>query len=168
VRDIFVTRFANGRWSAPVAVHNDGWTIHGCPVNGPAVAASGRHVAVAWFTASTSDGEAFIAFSDDTGRTFSSPVRVDDEACSGHVDVELLPDGSAVVSWTEMADEHAQIKVRRIQPDGSRSASVRIARVSSAEYPRLAHGRGELLFTWSETASGSPHVLTARASLPSR
>jgi hypothetical protein len=168
VRDIFVTRLADGRWSAPVSVHNDGWAIHGCPVNGPAVAASGRHVAVAWFTASSSDGEAFIAFSDDAGRTFSAPVRVDDEACSGHVDVELLPDGSAVVSWTEMADERAQIKVRRIQPDGTRSASVRVAQLSSGEYPRLAHGRGELLLTWSDTASGSPRVLTARASLPSR
>jgi hypothetical protein len=167
VRDIFVTRFADGRWSAPVAVHTDGWKIHGCPVNGPAVDARGRQVAVAWFTASTSDGEAFVAFSDDAGRTFSGPVRVDDQACSGHVDVELLPDGSAAVSWTEVADEHAQVKVRRIQRNGNRSPSVRVAQVSNAEYPRLAHGRDELLFTWSAIENGSPHVRTARAAVPS-
>jgi hypothetical protein len=149
-----------------VPVHNDGWKIHGCPVNGPAVDARDRHVAVAWFTASTSDGEAFIAFSDDAGRTFSEPVRVDDEACSGHLDVELLPDGSAAVSWTELADEHAQVKVRRIQRSGSRSPSVRVAQVSNAEYPRLAHGRDELLLAWSAVENGSLRVRTARAAVP--
>jgi len=29
-----------------------------------------------------------------------------------------------------------------------------------AEYPRLAHGRGELLFTWSEIENGYSHVRT--------
>jgi len=51
VRDISIVRLGrDGRWSAPAAVHADGWRIEGCPVNGPSVAASGRRVAVAWFT----------------------------------------------------------------------------------------------------------------------
>jgi len=54
------------------------------------VDARGRHVAVAWFTASAKDGQAFVAFSDDAGRTFSRPIRVDEQACRGHLDVELL------------------------------------------------------------------------------
>jgi hypothetical protein len=166
VRDIAVTRFAGGRWSPPAPVHADGWTINGCPVNGPAIDARGRHVAVAWFTAGSGDGRALVAFSDDAGRTFAEPVRVDDAACSGHVDVELLSDGSAAVSWTERADERAQVKLRRIQPGGNRSPSVRVAEVSSAEYPRLAHAPGELLLTWSETENGYSHVRVARVALP--
>src|SRR3954468_14705256 len=102
VRDIYVTRLADGAWSAPARVHNDGWKINGCPVNGPAVDARNRRVAITWFTAATSEGQAFVAFSEDAGRTFSQPIRVDDEAATGHVDVELLPDGSAAVSWTEL------------------------------------------------------------------
>ena len=35
VRDIYVTRFAEGRWSAPAIVHADGWMINACPINGP-------------------------------------------------------------------------------------------------------------------------------------
>ena len=35
-------------WTEPVSVHHDGWQINGCPVNGPALGASGRDVAVAW------------------------------------------------------------------------------------------------------------------------
>ena len=168
VRDIYVTRLVDGRWSAPATVHNDGWKINGCPVNGPAVDARGRHVAVAWFTASANDGEAFIAFSDDAGRTFSRPIRVDDDACRGHLDVELLADGSAAVSWTESTGGHSQVKVRRVEQSGTRSPAVSIAQVSGAEYPRLAHGRGELLFTWSETENGESQVRTARAALPAR
>ena len=147
-------------------VHADGWTINGCPVNGPAVAARDRHVAVAWFTASAGDGRAFVAFSDDAGRTFGAPVRVDDAACSGHVDVELMSDGSAAVSWTERADEGAQVKMRRIQPGGNRSPSVRVAEVSREEYPRLAHAPGELLVSWSETENGYSHVRLARVAVP--
>ena len=166
VRDIYVTRLVGGVWSAPAIVHNDGWKINGCPVNGPAVDARGRHVAVAWFTASANDGEAFIAFSDDAGRTFSQPVRIDDAACRGHVDVELLADGSAAVSWTESTEGHSQVKARRVEQNGARSPAVSVARVSGAEYPRLAHGQGELLFTWSEIENGYSRVRTARASLP--
>src|SRR5688500_16481070 len=47
IRDIYVSRFENGKWSAGVPVHADNWEINGCPVNGPAIAASGQAVAVA-------------------------------------------------------------------------------------------------------------------------
>jgi len=63
--------------------------IDGCPVNGPAVDARGRHVAVAWFTASTKDGQAFVAFSDDRPHVLATH-SLDEQACRGHLDVELL------------------------------------------------------------------------------
>jgi hypothetical protein len=50
VRDIAVSRFVNGAWSTPAPVHADNWEINACPVNGPAVDARGRSVAVAWYT----------------------------------------------------------------------------------------------------------------------
>lgn len=166
VRDISVTRLVDGRWTSPVQVHNDGWTINGCPVNGPSVDARGREVVVAWFTAARGEGEAFLAFSHDAGRSFSAPIRVDDGACRGHLDVELLADGSAAVSWTAAGGGHSQFNVRRIEQNGARSAPVAVANVSGDEYPRLAHGKDELLFTWVEADDGYSHVRTARASLP--
>ena len=42
IRDIYVTRYEMGRWTAGKAVHDDGWQIHACPINGPAVSAHGR------------------------------------------------------------------------------------------------------------------------------
>jgi hypothetical protein len=56
IRDISIVRYASGKWSTPVTVSNDGWQIDACPVNGPAISASGRNVAVAWFTVTTDHG----------------------------------------------------------------------------------------------------------------
>ncbi len=167
VRDIFVSRLVSGAWTPPVPVHEDGWRIPGCPVNGPAVSASGRRVALAWFTVQEDRGRAFVAFSADAGRTFAPPVRVDDAMAIGRLDVELLDDGGAAVGWVEHAGERSQFRVRRIQPDGTRSASIVVAGLASGRtsgYPRLArHGR-DLLFAWTEAGPAS-RVVTARAQL---
>ena len=37
IRDIYVTRNIDDKWETRAAVHNDGWVIYGCPVNGPKV-----------------------------------------------------------------------------------------------------------------------------------
>lgn len=165
IRDIYVTRFEGGRWTDPTPVHDDGWKIEGCPVNGPAVSARGRDVAVAWFTAATGQGQAFVAFSHDTGRTFGQPVRVDDAVTRGQVDIELLADGSAAVSWVEIANQRSEFRVRRIEQGGMRSPAVTVANGIGTGYPRLAQGRDELLFAWTEIESGSQRLRTARAPL---
>ena len=171
VRDIYVSRLAAGRWTTPVPVHADGWQIEACPVNGPSVSARNRDVVVAWFAALNDEGKAYVAFSRDAGRTFGPPVRVDDESAIGHVDVELLKDGSAAVSWIEFAKERSQFKVRRIEPDGGRSAAVTIAGAGFprvAGHPRLAQVGDELLFAWTETTGGGSRVRTASAVVPQR
>ncbi len=56
VRDIYVTRYEKGAWTAGKPVHDDGWLIHACPVNGPAISAHGSEVAVAWFMAKNDQG----------------------------------------------------------------------------------------------------------------
>ena len=48
IRDIYVSRLVAGKWTTPVAVHNDAWQIAACPVNGPALSADGRNVAITW------------------------------------------------------------------------------------------------------------------------
>ena len=87
IRDISVARFANGQWSTPSNVHADNWEINGCPVNGPAIAASGDQVAVAWFTAPAGTSLVKAAFSSDSGATFAAPVVVDSGHPLGRLDV---------------------------------------------------------------------------------
>jgi hypothetical protein len=166
VRDIYVSRFADGRWSAPAIVHADGWMIDACPINGPSVSARGRDVAVAWFMAKNDQGRAFVAFSHDAGRTFAVPVRVDDAGSLGRLGVQLLDDGSAAVIWIERANQRSQLRVRIITPAGMRSAPVTIADTEGSRYPRMIRDRGELLFSWTATEKGPSQVRTARVSIP--
>jgi hypothetical protein len=168
-RDIHVSRFVDGRWTASAPVHADGWQIAACPVNGPMLSARGRTAAVAWFTGKNEQGRAYVAFSSDAGRTFGAPVRLDDAGALGRVDVELLPDGSALASWIEFTDARAQFRVRRVHPDGRRTPSVTVAGLEgnrASGYPRLAVRGSEATFAWTEASEAGSQVRTARASLP--
>ena len=176
IRDIYVTTFVNGRWTPPVAVHNDGWRITGCPVNGPAISARGRDVAVAWFTAKDDQGHSFVAFSHDAGRTFGAPVRVDDVSSPGRVGVEVLSDTSAIVSWVETPSQQspqapqapqATFSARRVDDHGKRGAAVAVGDSTGTRYPRLARFGDDVLFAWTATDKGVPRVLTARARIRS-
>jgi hypothetical protein len=170
VRDIYISRFENGKWSEPTAVHADGWKIPACPVNGPMLTARGRDVAIAWFTVKEEQGRAFVAFSRDAGRTFGAPIRLDDGGSLGRVDVELMPDG-AVATWIEFADQRAQFRVRKVAADGTKSAAITVSGIAgnrTSGYPRVALGGDELVFAWTESTDGQTHVRTAAAQLSER
>jgi hypothetical protein len=168
IRDIYVSLLVRGRWTEPRAVHNDNWRIAACPVNGPALSAKGRDVAIAWFTAVGDEGHVYAAFSSNAGETFGSPVRIDDVGAVGRVDVELLADGSAAVTWIEFANQRSEFRIRRAERNGSRSASLAVSGIASGRssgYPRLARRSNELIFAWTD-AGDTPQVRTAVAQLP--
>ena len=165
VRDIYVTRLADGHWSAPIAVHNDGWRINACPMNGPSISARGRDVAVAWFTAKDNQGRAFVAFSHDAGKTFGPAIRVDDASSRGRLGVQMLENGSAAVMWVESANRHSSLRMRTVSAAGVRSSPVLVADKAITGVPRLAYDQGELLFSWTESTNDSPRIHTARANI---
>jgi hypothetical protein len=159
IRDIHVTRLQNGEWSDPTPVHDDHWEIDSCPVNGPAISAHGRQLATAWFTAAGgSQGQAFAAFSNDAGRTWGAPIRLDGGRSLGHVGIEMLDDGSAVASWVEFSNQRAHLRIRRVEPSGQLSAPIDIAGTTGGRvsgYPRMARQGNELLLAWTESAGDS-------------
>jgi hypothetical protein len=163
IRDIYVTRLAAGRWTMPVPVHRDNFKIEGCPVNGPAIAARGKDVVVAWFTAPNEMNRSYLAFSHDGGKTFGAPVRADDKESLGRVVVALEKSGSAIVGWVESAAQTPQFQIRRVQPNGTRSAAVTVANQSGTRYPRMALVRDEVVLAWTESEQESSRVKTARA-----
>ena len=167
IRDIHVTRLDAGAWT-DATVHPDNWQIEACPVNGPALSARGRTAAVAWFTAAGGSGQAYAAFSRDAGRTWGAPIRLDNGESLGQVDIELLDDGSALVTWVEFANERAQLRVRQVKPSGQRSTSVVLAgqdapRVSG--YPRMVRDGSDLVFVWTESTGGTQQVQAALGKL---
>ena len=173
VRDIGVSRLENSSWTQTAIVSDDNWLIYACPVNGPMLTARGRDVAVAWFTVKDDLGQAYAAFSNDAGRTWGAPIRLDDGGSLGRVDVEMLDDGSAVATWVEYAEGRSDFRLRLVDPSGERSAPITVTGVSGGRasgFPRVALSGDELVFAWSEGVEGSEigalQVQTAVASLP--
>jgi hypothetical protein len=165
VRDIYIVRQVNGSWTKPQPVFADNWQINGCPVNGPAVAADGPRVVVAWYSSVDNTPHVKIAFSQDAGATFSQPIQVDDGETVGRVDTLLLPDGSALVCWLAGNVEGGAIKVRRVRSDGSVGPPAIIAQTDisrSSGFPRMARLGDQVHFAWTEFGKPS-RVRTAVA-----
>jgi hypothetical protein len=165
VRDIYVARLVDRRWTEGAPVHRDGWVIPACPVNGPAVAARENELAVAWFTGAGDEPKAQVAFSTDGGVHFGEPIRFDDGRALGRVDVLWLKNGSALVMWMERRPRSAEILVREVRPDGRIGG---LAVVTSAGrdsgFPRMIQdGMGRVVFAWTE-AGNLRRVRVARTS----
>jgi len=154
IRDVAIVRELVGGWSPPVLVHADGWYYPGCPVNGPQVAASGKTVVVAWFTAAHDTARVLVATSIDGGATFGAPVRIDEGDPIGRVAVVLDSRALPIVAWLEQrTSDEAEVLVRRVT--GATVSETRsLARTSGARqsgFPRLAVLRDTLLATWTTT-----------------
>ena len=168
VRDIASVRRINGRWTAPVRVAPDGWTYKACPVNGPAVAANGRQVAVAWFTSADGVSRVKLARSADAGASFAAPIQVDDGTPLGRTDIELLPDGSALVTWLEIVGEQAEWRIKRIARDGAVRGRWTVGtapKTRVAGFARTAMAGGDLFVAWT-AAGASGGVRIERLPLP--
>jgi hypothetical protein len=151
-RDVSIVRLRDGRWTDPQPVSADHWEIHGCPVNGPSVAADGRRVAVAWFTAADDVPRVKLALSADAGESFATPVVVDDGNPLGRLETVLLDDGSALVSWLEATPDGSALLLRRVHGDGRRDAAVTVLPAGTAianGFPQMARSGEWLVFAWT-------------------
>ncbi len=165
IRDIAILRLTPSGWSAPALVHADGWHIEGCPVNGPAVAASGRRVAVAWFTGAPTP-RVLLAFSEDSGATFSKPVLMDADKPLGRVDLVLDREGGAIVSWLGREPGEpasSALRLRRVEPSGAAGTAITVSTTAAdraSGFPRLLLADEEhLMVAWA--VPGSPGRLRA-------
>lgn len=156
IRNIRLIRFDGEAWSEPYLLHDDGWQINGCPVNGPALAADGDRVAAAWFTAPNGQPRVNVAFSSDGGQQFDEPITVDRKGASGRVDVVLLEDSSALVSWMGNDADGSAVRVRHVQQDGTMAEAVSLASVESGRstgIPRIARSGDRLYVAWIDATA---------------
>ena len=87
-------------------------------------------------------------------------MRIDDGNPLGRVDVVLLEDGSALVSWLERTPDAGEVRARRVLPGGQYGPSTVVTTTSSGRdsgFPRMIRdGRGRIVFAWTESgASGT-------------
>jgi len=140
VRDIYYSRLIDNKWTVPKPIHNDNWNIAGCPVNGPAITSKENVVAVAWFTLIEEVPHVKLVFSSNNGEDFETPIDLSSGSNVGRVDVELLEDQSALVTWVNTIEENTVIQMQRIDKNGSKSEILNLAKTTedrSSGFPRM-------------------------------
>lgn len=149
IRDMSIVRFVNGKWTEPKTIFPDQWKIAGCPVNGPRADAIGNNLAIAWFSMAGSKAQVKVVFSNDGGATFKEPIQVDEGKPIGRVDIVMLNEKSAMISWME----GSTIKALKINTDGSKGKPIIIAQSSDSRasgFPQMTKTDNQLIFAWTD------------------
>jgi hypothetical protein len=153
IRDVVARVLLRDRWLEPVAVGADGWQVAGCPVNGPAVAAASKRVAVVWPTGAGGRMRVQMAWSFDGGRDFSDPIVIDAEDPVGRVDITLTDGGDALVSWLGRPNYgRSQLNLMRVRGDGTTGPVTTVGMVGEGRavgFPQLAQGAGTVWVAWA-------------------
>lgn len=168
IRDIHVVAARDGHWGAPVEVAADGWSIAGCPVNGPAIARNGDRVWVAW--PSERDGEPVVrlARSDDGGASFHPAL--DWRAGPGQLGRTAIAAGRRSLwwAWMEEDDQGQRLLLATAAQDADpRSARVvEVARLAArgraSGFPRLLADDTGARVVWTDVEDGRPVLRGAR------
>jgi hypothetical protein len=148
MRDMGFTMSRDGgkTFSPLLRVNQDGWSIQGCPDDGPAMAvdATGT-VHLVWPTVKNEQGVILYATSKD-GRAFTTPVRL--PTLGGpkpsHPQVAVAGSGRAFVAWDESREGVRRAAIAPI--DGSRPPEV-IGDATS--YPVMAASSAGLVAVWT-------------------
>ena len=152
IRDIYFSRMVDGSWSIPQAVFNDHWVINGCPVNGPKADSKDNTVVVAWFTAAGNVPKVNIAFSVNNGKTFDLPIKIDLGNPIGRVDVALINEDNALVSWIESTDENANFMALKVNRSGKKNNTLLLSEISASRasgFPQLELMNDTVLLAWN-------------------
>lgn len=141
-------------------VGHDQWKIAGCPVNGPALAANGGLLAVAWFAAPGDRPRMAVTRSADGGATWGAPTPLLASAGGkpmGQLTIAPLGEGFAL-SWLEAIAGGSELRLARLDGSGKLEPALAIARAGAgraAGIPRLAAAKNRLALLWVDAGSPS-------------
>jgi hypothetical protein len=152
MRDMAFTMSRDGgkTFTPLTRVNQDGWSIQGCPDDGPAMAVDAKGtVHLVWPTVKDEQGVILYSTSQD-GTTFSTPVRLPTLGAPkpSHPQIVIDPSGRAFVAWDEVRDG---IRRAAIAPIGGRAAPQVLGDATS--YPVMAATGSGLVAVWT---SGPP------------
>ena len=154
MRDMAFTMSRDGgrTFSPLIRVAQDGWSINGCPDDGPALALDGKGaIHIAWPTVKDDAGVILYAVSRD-GAAFSAPVRV--PTLGGpkpsHPFVAVDVSGRVIVSWDEVVNGVRRAASVAMAATGP---SAKVESIGDGSYPVLAAADDGMIAAWT---SGPP------------
>ena len=152
VRDIYTARNLNGIWEEPKLLHDDGWVINGCPVNGPKAVSNSSNLAIAWFTVVNNKPEVKVSFSNNNGESFGKPIALNDSDAIGRVDVAFLNNSEIIVSYMEFDNSGTYLKIKKISTAGEVSKPITISKIDGGRgsgVPQLEILNNDIFIVWT-------------------
>ena len=153
IRDIYILHCTKEKCDDPYPLNKDNWEIAGCPVNGPMLASSENNVAIAWYTAPKNNPMVNLAFSNDEGASFETPIRLDLSKPIGRVDLTWISGSEVMASWIELGEKTTNILASIISISGKVNeprivSEIQPGRVSG--YPQMEKVNNHVMFAWTE------------------
>ncbi len=167
VRDIYVTRNIDKVWENPIPIHDDGWVIYGCPVNGPKVVSSSNNIAVSWFTVLDEIPTVNLSFSESYGSSFGNPIKINDLGAIGRVDTAFLNEREVIVSYMEGDDDGTYLRIKKVSIDGTVSKPITISKIDSGRgtgVPQLEILDDEIFIVWTVFDNENNQLKTVKLS----
>lgn len=167
VRDIYTIRNMNGVWEEPNPLHNDGWIINGCPVNGPKVAVNSTNLAIAWFTVVNNNPLVNVSFSKTNGDSFGTPFKLNDHDAIGRVDVAFLNNEEVIVSYMEVDDIGTYLRIKKVSVNGKVSKPITISKIDGGRntgVPQLEVINDEIFIVWTISVEGMNQLKSIKLS----
>lgn len=158
IRDNYFSLLNENGWSEPKPIHEDGWKIGGCPVNGPVIASDDKSLCVAWYTEANGKPEIYLAPYDPSSSEFGSPILISDFGVKGRLDLTYLNNGNLMVTWLEDAlDNKAIIKSKIYDEDLQEIATIDLGITSAARssgFPKVLHMSGQVFVIHMDVDEG--------------
>jgi hypothetical protein len=137
MRDIAYTVSRDGgKTFAPLArVHEDKWSINGCPDDGPAIAVDrAGTVHLVWPTVLNGEQGALMYSTSSNGRPFGAPVRVPTLGSPkpSHPQIAAGADGGVIIAWDEV--------VGGVRTAAGREISIRSGKAEFGDIVKFADG----------------------------
>ena len=150
-----VSRDGGATFSPMTRVNQDGWSINGCPDDGPAMAVDGAGVVhLAWPTVSNEAGVILYATSRD-GHSFSKPVQVPTFGTpkASHPQIAVDGSGQVFVGWDEVRNGARSAGIVAVGAKGSATFGAPESLGTATTYPVMAAVERGLIAAWT---SGAP------------
>ena len=164
IRDLYVSRYENGVWDTPNTVHNDGWQIAACPVNGPQLAFHSGVTAALWFTGADNVPRVKLAFSDDYGKNFDEAILLSENQPLGRVDIVMHNEQSAWVSYVERHEDAAKLHIKQVMRNGTIVQALILDEMEASRsggFPQLSSFGDGLLVAWTEIGERASTIRTS-------
>jgi hypothetical protein len=158
-----ISRDGGRSFSPLVRVSEDGWSIAGCPDDGPSIAIdSSSMVHLAWPTVLNGNEGAILYATSRDGKSFSRPVRVPTLGAPkpSHPFIVIDKRGRAVVAWDELRNGLRTAALRRsIVPQSATFGEAELLDDQEpATYPVAAVTSNGIVVAWTSGAPQSSRI----------